>query len=429
MKLPKTAYVLLWFPKPSETFIFREVVNLQRLGLPIEVFTLYGRLSRKLSSEMQAYRDVRRLGIPAIRRLPGDIAYWCRKKPALVRELFGTVPIRRWKTLEFGGENIFAFLCAFTLARMFENENFDHIHAPWAMGPATAAWIASRLTGIPFSFTGRAGDIYPPDGALKEKMENAVFVRTNNRKNLGYLAGFTTNSSKLKLTYNGLTMGSFREAPVLMAPPCRILAAGRFVAIKGFDVLLRAAKRLDEEGLDFQLVIAGAGPRGPQLKMLARTLGLKRRVSFPGFVSHDAISDLFCSVDVFVAPCVVHRTGDRDGIPNVIMEALIHRLPVVATNVSAISEVIIDRKTGLLVPARDPRALAEAVRKVLMDRDGSLAMAERGRSLVLDLFDPVKNAGKIIDLYSNAAGAKCGQQPGSSAHQPVQGNGATGSIP
>ena len=261
------------------------------------------------------------------------------------------------------------------------------------MGPAMAAWIASRLTGIPFSFAGRAGDIYPPDGALKEKIENAVFVRTNNRKNLEYLAGFAADSSKLKLTYNGLTMRSFREAPAAYGPSLQDTSRpGRFVAIKGFEVLLRAAKRLDEEGLDFQMVIAGAGPRGPQLKMLARALGLKRRVCFPGFVSHDAISDLFCSADVFVAPCVVHRTGERDGIPNVIMEALIHRLPVVAANVSAISEVIVDRKTGLLVPARDPRSLAEAVRKVLSDRDGSLAMAERGRSLVLELFDPVKNA-------------------------------------
>lgn len=400
MKLPRIAYILLWFPKPSETFIFREVVNLRRRGLPIDVFTIYGELSRKLYSEMQGYRDVRRLGIPVLKRLPGDIAYWCRKKPEVVWELFRTVPIRKWKSLEFGGENIFAFLCGFTLARMFEKEAFDHIHAPWAMGPATAAWIASRLTGIPFSFAGRAGDIYPPDGALKEKIRDSLFVLTDNMTNVPYLNGFfPQGASKIYGIYNGIDSGPFKEATVAMKPPYQLLALGRFDRIKAFDVLLHACGILKKSGLDFHLTLAGDGPRRLQLKYWTYRLGLKNHISYPGFIPHDRISELFRSGDIFIMPSAVHTSGDRDGLPTVIIEALMHRLPVVSTNVCGIPEVIINNETGLLAKEKDPSALAEAIREVINNRSAAVKMAEKGRELVLEKFDPAVNHGRIFNLF------------------------------
>lgn len=122
----------------------------------------------------EASKKVERLGIPFFRRLPADIAYWWKRNRSVTARLFRTIPVRKWKSIEFGGENIIGFLAGFTLARRFEEEGITHIHAPWAMGPATAAWAASELTGIPFSFTGRACDIYPPDGALAEKLRREV---------------------------------------------------------------------------------------------------------------------------------------------------------------------------------------------------------------------------------------------------------------
>lgn len=400
---PAIAYILLWFPKPSETFIFREVVNLRRLGMPVKVFTLYGPLSSKLSFEMRNCKEIERLGIGWLRRMPGDIAHWWRKRPDLVRELFATVPVRRWRSLEQAGENLWSFLCGFSLARFFEKEKIRHIHSPWANGPATAAWVASRLTGIPFSFTARAGDIYPQDGALSEKIRDAMFVRSDNRINIDYLAGFAGgDAEKFLLTYNGVPLAPGPEAPVRMGAPLKILAVGRFVPKKGFDLLLRAAKVLDQRGVDFHVTLAGAGPELLRLKGLARKLGLTRRVSFPGFIPHDRVADLFSSADVFVMPCVVHSTGDRDGIPTVIMEALLHRVPVVATDVCGISEVIRDRETGLLIPQKDFRAIAGAIMTMLKDRDGAIKMAENGRAFVLDRFDPEKNHRNVFDIYCRA---------------------------
>ena len=405
---PKVAYILLWFPEPSETFIFREVVNLWKMGLPLKVYTLYGKRTRWFSSEMHAASaGVERLGLANLKNILADVRYWYKRDRSMTRFLLRTILFRRWSCLEQTGENIWSFLCGFRLARFFEQTGIEHIHSPWANGTATAAWVASRLTGIPFSFTARAGDIFPPDGALSEKIRDAMFVRSEHRTNIGYLAGFAGgDTSKFLLTYNGVPLKAGREASVKMSPPFRILAVARFVRKKGFDVLLRAAKVLADEGVDFHITMAGAGPQGLPLKLLAWKLGLMRRVSFPGFVPYDRISDFFHWADLFVMPSVVHSTGDRDGIPTVIMEALLHRVPVVASDVSGICEVIRNRKTGLLVPEKDYRALAGAIRTMLSDRNAAIEMAENGRVLVLRLFDPEKNHKNVFDLYRNAVGGR-----------------------
>ncbi len=195
--------------------------------------------------------------------------------------LFKTIPLRRWKSIEFGGENIIGFLYGFTLARRFLEEPFDHIHAAWAMGPATAAWVASELTGIPFSFTGRAGDIYPPDGALEEKIKAAKFVISDNMTNVPYLENLVPGSkTKIFGIYNGIPLRKVVDAPVPMVPPYRLLGLGRFDRIKAFHVLLHACKILKDEGLSFKLTLAGDGPRKIHLKLLTRRLGLVDQVFF-----------------------------------------------------------------------------------------------------------------------------------------------------
>lgn len=399
--LPKIAYVLLWFPKPSETFIFREVLNLWAMGLPLKVFTLYGVLYRHLSPEMALVApQVKRLGIPGIKRFPRDIKYWWNRKASVVRWLLRTIPLRRWRSLEVGGENLWAFLCGFTLARYFEKEGIEHIHAPWANGPATAAWVASKLSGIPFSFTGRAIDVCPPDGALKEKICDSLFVRANSQDKVNYLRAFAGQRiDKIFLTYNGVPLEKHQLSPVLMQTPYKFLALGRFARFKGFDILLRAARILIDMGIDFHLTIAGSGPRSPQLKLLYKRLGLGRRVSFPGFIPYDKVSKLYSESDVFVMPSIIHTSGESDGVPNVIMEALLHRLPVVATDVAGISEVIHHGVTGYLVPQRDASALALALVKMTRDRQAALEMAEKGRALVQELFDPPRCHRRVYDIF------------------------------
>jgi glycosyltransferase involved in cell wall biosynthesis len=392
---------LLWFPKPSETFIFREVVNLQKMGMPLEVFTLYGELTEDMSAEMrEASKRVERLGLSGLKTVASDLSYWLRTRRKETLTLVREVPFRRWKGIEKSAENLWAAACAVPLARRFVERGIEHIHAPWAGGPATAAWVASRLTGIPFSFTARAWDIYPPDACLPDKLRDAAFVRSETRRNIDYLKGMCAgNGGKIHLTYNGVPLKALHEAPVPMRPPYNLLALGRFVGKKGYDYLLRACKLLADSGLDFHLTMAGDGPKARQLKHLSNQLGVSDRVSFPGFVNYDRVSELFRAADVFVMPSVIDSSGDRDGIPTVIMEALLHRVPVIATDVSGISEVIEDGTTGLLIPEKDASAIATAVRHMVGDRDSALLTAERGKARVLEQFDPEKNHRRVFDLY------------------------------
>jgi colanic acid/amylovoran biosynthesis glycosyltransferase len=403
MTLPRTAYVLLWFPKPSETFVLREVVNLWEMGLPLKVFTLYGELRGHLSPEMQSVEvPIERLGTARGGCLVAAAVYWLRRNRALTLRLLREVPFRRWNGFEKAGESLWAFFCAFRLARRFEEDGIEHIHAPWACGPATAAWVASRLTGIPFSFTGRAHDIYPPDGAIRDKIRDAVLVRTETRTGSLHLRTYTNGDfRKLRVTYNGVPLETVPLAAVPMIPPYRLLAIGRFVPTKGFDVLLRACHLLVRSGLDLQLTLAGDGSRMLQLRYMVRKLGLGDRVTFPGFVTHDRISGLFQSADLFVMPSVVDRTGNRDGLPTVILEALLHRVPVVATDVSGISEIIENGLTGILVPQRDAESLASAIRKMIGDRERAVAMAEHGRIRVREDFNALKNHRRLLGLYED----------------------------
>jgi colanic acid/amylovoran biosynthesis glycosyltransferase len=401
-KMPTIAYILLWFPKASETFIFREVMGLWDRGLPIKVYSLYGPKTGSLSSEMKAVSPlVERMGVSCLKDMLVDVHYWWKRNPEVTSWLFKTLPIRRWRNPEVGGENLWAFLAGFYLARRFEAEGIQHIHAPWANGPAMAGLVASKLTGISFSFAGKAHDICPPDDALKEKIAGSRFVVTNNANNIKLLGLYANGrSDKIHLVYNGITLRSFEEAPVSMKPPYQILAMGRFERCKGFDLLIRTAKVLDRQGMDFHVSIVGSGKQGPRLKFLTKRLGLSHRVSFPGFVSHDRVSEMFRSADMFVMPAVVDTyTGCRDGIPNVIMEAMLHRVPVISTNISGIAEVVVDGETGVVVSPGDVWDLVQAISHLTTDRKRALELAERGKARVLKQFDPARNYGRMLELF------------------------------
>ncbi|MEZ5840192.1 MAG: glycosyltransferase family 4 protein [Hyphomicrobiales bacterium] len=397
----RTAYILLWFPKPTETFIFREVRNLERFGLPLKMFSLYGPWTRDLSAEMASVADrTERLGIRGLPKIVSGIAYWLAREPGKVGALVRTALLRRWSGVEKTAENLWAFLAGFHLARRFREEGIEHIHAPWASGPATAAWVAARLTGKPFTFTARAWDIYPPDALIGEKIAEAAFVRCETGANVKHLMAISGQpETKFELTYNGVPLVAEGAAEVPMQQPVRMLAMGRFVAKKGFDQLIRAARLMADRGVDFRLTFAGDGPLRGQLEALGAELGIADRVIFPGYVSYDQVGAYFMATDMVVMPCVVAASDDRDGIPTVIIEALLHRLPVVSTAVSGIPELVENEVTGMLVEQRDPEALAGAILKLAGDRDFALRLAEAGRARVHERFDPEKNHRRVLALY------------------------------
>jgi glycosyltransferase involved in cell wall biosynthesis len=338
--------------------------------------------------------------------MAAGIGYWLVRKPAQTLGFLARIPWR-FRPLDKVPENLWSFLCAFELARRCKADGIQHIHSTWASGPATAAWVASQLAGIPFTFTGRAWDIFPADAWIREKIRDAAFVRSNTAAGIRHLTQYAgERSDRLRLTYNGMPLEPAGDAHVAMQPPYRLLAIGRLVKKKGYDDLLRAAKILADAGVPFDLTIIGDGPEHNALRSLAQTLGLAGRVHFAGFQPHHLIGEHLCESDIFVMPSVVDAKGNRDGIPNVIIEALAHRLPVVATDVSGIPELIEDGVTGLLVPQKNPAALAGAVRRLTADRAGALAIAERGQARVSDMFDAERNHCRLLDLYCELVPAR-----------------------
>lgn len=407
---PKTAYVLLWFPKPSETFVFAEVAGLRRLGLEVEVFTLYGPWKKALSRDMAAYDGpVKRLGLAGPPAIAISLTRWLVKRPQAALKALAPW-LRPWRSLETAGEALWCVLGGFALADWCVRRGIEHIHADWADGPATAAWIASRLSGLPFSFTGRAHDIHPPDGALADKMAAASWVRADVAGVADYLGEQAPDQApKVHLVRACRTIAEAEPAAPAFRSPYRLLAVGRMVDKKGFDVLLEACRRLVDDGLDLRLTLAGDGPRLNRLKARASRLGLEQRVSFAGFVPHHQVAALYRAADLFLAPSRITASGDRDGIPNVLVEAMALGLPVVATDVAGIGEVVRDRETGRLVPPEDPAALARAASEVLADRAGAMAMAQHGRALVLEMFDPEARARDLLALLAGA------REPGGAA--------------
>ena len=402
MLSPRMAYVLLWFPLSSETFVFREIQQLVQRGMDIRVYTMYGEKLRGCSDEMKNYAGpIKRFGSVATLRLLK--AFWRAWKHdrETVKTLMRRGLFRKMRNLEAYAENLWCFLAGFLLAEEAQRDGIELLHSSWGNGPATAVWVASRLSGIPFAFTGRAGDIYPQDGILAEKSRDAIFIRTNNMANKPWLQSFCPagQKDKVHVIYNGLTLGRRVDCRAPFQKPYRLLAIGRFARTKGFPELLTAMARLRDDGFPVRLTLVGDGNWKRKLVDMRKRLHLEDLVDMPGFVPNDRIRTFMEEHDMLVVPSVVHTNGDRDGIPNVIMEALSCGMPVVATDVCGVGEVIRNGETGYLIPQRDPAALADAIRRMLSDREAALRMARTGRELVFRMFDTETNIAALQDLY------------------------------
>ena len=402
---PKVAYVVLWLPEPSQTFVLNEVNTLSGLGLDLEVFTLYGpRSSRRVAGLPPVQPPVTRFGSRCLPQLLQNLTHLPSRFGSEAAPFLRTVLLRRWRSLETAGEALWAALAGVHLARLLPARGAQHIHASWANGPATAAWVASHLSGIPFSFCARAHDIYPPDGALLEKLAAAAFVRTENDANRHYLAGLLPAAApKLHTVYNGVPLQVTKTVRPAFSPPYNLLALGRFVVKKGFADLLQACRLLAQTGLDFQLTLAGDGPEKAHLQELVDRYQLGARVQLPGFVDHHQVTRLMAAAHLFVMPSIVAPSGDRDGTPTVIAEALLHQVPVVATQVCGIPEMVRPGETGWLVPPADPPALAAAITQALADPAEARRRAKNGSRLMREQFDSRKNYRRLMSCFAGPA--------------------------
>jgi glycosyltransferase involved in cell wall biosynthesis len=285
-----------------------------------------------------------------------------------------------------------------------------HLHAHFAHGATTVTWLAATIAGLPFSFTGHAKDIYSeslnPRGQLRRKLLAARFAVTCTEANLRHLTRIAPEAQVHRL-YHGLNDDFARllsTAPEAAANgKLAVLGVGRLVPKKGFDTLVEACGLLDADDVPFSARIVGEdGEHADELRRRIARLRLDGRVELAGPTGQAGLLDEYSRASAFCLPCRVLDNGDRDGIPNVLVEAMACGVPVVTTPVSGIPELVRDGENGLLVPPDDPEALAAAILRLRDDPALRRRLGEQGRATVRARFDGDRLAGELVALFREA---------------------------
>lgn len=399
-------YVLKMFPRFSETFILNEVLELERQGLDMRIFSL------KAPDDGVVHADVARVRAP-VTYVPESPARAARAFLSAHREVFRWNRARYlrgfsfalWRALKKRRPAAFKrFLQAGFLAPMLRREGIRHVHAHFATSATAVALHLHDLAGVSYSFTAHAKDIYRnsvESDSLERKLRSARFAVTVSDYNLRHLSGFD-GSDRVVRIYNGLEIDRYAPNGVGREGPPLVLAVGRLVEKKGFADLIRACSVLREEGQAFRCRIVGKGELRGELRGLIAELGLEDRVELAGPIPREQLLPLYRRASVVVAPCVIGADGNRDGLPTVVTEAMALGVPVVATDVTGIPELVEDGRTGLLVPQRQPEELAAAIRRVLADPGWAEDLARGGRARVERDFDLRVNVSRLRRLLEEA---------------------------
>ncbi len=423
MSTPAIGYLLKTYPKLSETFILNEIAELEKSGMPLHLFSL----------RMPAFGDKVHDAVTGVQAKVTYVRRWLRltgfggflaagvnadplDATFLVVEhakLFARNPVRYISTLWFyvrlpDRKRLRDFLQAGALARALHVRKIRHLHAHFANVPTSVAELVRGFSGISFSFTAHAKDIYLTDRReLSRKMRAAAFVVTCTGYNREYLEAIGAGGSPIHLAYHGIDLSRFRAVRTAPRPenPPRLLSVGRFCEKKGFSYLIKACRALKDRGCAFSCAIVGWGPMRDQMERQIAELDLANEVALLPGMTQDRLVDMYGRASVFVLPCILTDDGDRDGIPNVLIEAMAMRVPVVSTYVSGIPELVDHMNNGLLVPEKNEAALADALELLLSRPELRARFGENGREKVASQFTLERNVGQIRELLLTAAGA------------------------
>ncbi len=415
----RVGFVVKRYPRYSETFVVREILAHERAGLQIEIFSLR-------PSDDTHFQDL-------IARVRGPVNHLCFPAPGLQPDVLTSTSVTAanfwlrlgdaarvlpdlWKALAgMQQEEARDVYQAAQLAYLIHKKDIHHLHAPFASDAATVARLAARLAGISWSFTARAKDIFHQavaDTDLRQKLGDAAGVITISDFHLDYLRRtYGALAAHVQRVYNGLDLEEFAYRPPLDRPPV-IAAVGRLVEKKGFDDLIEACALLARRGRDFRCRIAGTGGLAAKLQEQIQQHRLQDRVELIGPRPQNEIARFIQGSAVLAMPCIVAEDGDRDGLPNVIQEALALGTPVVSTDVTGIPEVVPHGERGLLVPQHDPAALAEALEQLLADPALRVRLAEKARRFMEAEFDIHRNTQRRRAMFRAAverSGTACQQ--------------------
>ncbi len=404
------AYVMSRFPKLTETFILYELLAVEAAGQPVELYPLLHHTepvshpeaielanrahyepflsSAIVASQVRALRDRPRAYLGAL--------------GALLRGTLGSA------NYFFGGLAIFPKVVH--MALQMEAQGVRHVHCHFANHPAAAGFVIHRLTGIPYSFVAHGSDLHIDRHMLDRKVAEAAFVVAISRDNLEEIVAECGDwaRERVEVIHCGVDTARLRPrtAPGDPDRPFTILCIGTLHEVKGQAVLVDACRQLRDAGVEVRVRIVGEGEDEAMLADRIAAAGLNGTVSLDGRLNRAQVIETLGEADLLVAPSVVASNGKREGIPVVLMEAMSCGLPVVASRLSGIPELVDDEVSGLLVPPGNASALAAAIRRLVEDPNLRARMGTAARARIERDFDLTTNARAILERIDGAGEAR-----------------------
>jgi colanic acid/amylovoran biosynthesis glycosyltransferase len=397
----RIAYVVSRFPDPSETFVLRELNAVQRRdGIEAELFVLFPPKNPFVHPEAERWLARAHRSSPAA--AARGTLWWLARRPVRMTRALASVLAGHWRKPSRLARALLACAAAAGHARTMRRLQIEHVHAHFATYPALAAWLAGRLLDIPYTFTAHAHDIYIDQLHLRTLVREAKAVATISEFNRAFLAPYGAGSeTPIELVRCGVEPAAyaFRPRALPASGQVRAITVATLNELKGHAVLLDALAGGGADLARVQLDLIGSGPLEPALRAQVARLGLGQRVRFGGTRSEDEVARMLDQADVFVLASVVTASGWMDGIPVALMEALAAGLPVVASRLSGIPELIRDGETGLLAVSGDPMDLARALTQLLGEPEATIARARTGRRLIEQEFDIERSADTMLSLF------------------------------
>lgn len=416
---PPIAYVMSRFPKLTETFILYELLAVEAQGQPVELYPLLRHrepvshpealpLIERAHYEPFLSRAILASQVRALRRRPraylGALA-------ALLRGTLGSA------NYFFGGLAIFPKVVH--MALQMEADGVGHVHCHFSNHPAAAGFVIHRLTGIPYSFVAHGSDLHVDRHMLDRKVAEAAFVVAISRDNLEEIVDEVGPSARdrVEVIHCGVDTAALRPRtdPRPADRPFTVVCIGTLHEVKGQAVLVDAARILRERGVTVDVRMIGDGEDESMLRERIASARLDDVIHLDGRRTRAQVIAALGDADLLVAPSVIASDGKREGIPVVLMEAMSCGLPVVASRLSGIPELVDDGETGLLVTPGDPVALADAIARLVAEPALRARMGAAARARVERDFDLTTNARTILERIADAAGRRSPASSGAAA--------------
>ena len=398
LRPPSIAYLFTTFPKSTETFLQREVAALLARGVRLRIYSLYG------GGGTFHGVTVERFSLWRLLELLWLIPFFAIRRWDVFGILLRGLLTRRAPGWLNFWENMLGAGFAGVYYHAFRRDPPDLVHAAWGGAPATAAWILHRLVGLRYSAAAHAYDLYEHGGDwwLDEKLAEAAFIHTSTEMGRATLVSRGHAPERIQVIRRGLETFPSLKPVRRERRPLRLVAVARLVPKKGLNRQLKIHAALAAAGVPFEARIVGEGPLRPELESLRRSLGLERHVTLMGHLPESAVWEQLAWADVLLHTGVVAPSGDRDGLPNVIPEAMVAGAVVVTSPVAATLEAIAPGERGLVADVDQPEEWVAALKRLSEDDELMERLQRSARAWAEANYDGRQNSARLHALFLEA---------------------------